>query len=87
MLAVGSSAYEELEDYVADVAYEGYEFYFITNDVLDVAYENGNYYVDMNETFDFYSGIGDYEYYERYKTYTVIIDEYGAFKIADIHIH
>ena len=87
MLAVGSSGYEELEDYVADVSYEGHEFYFITNDVLDVAYENGNYYVDMNETFDFYSGTGEYQYYERYKTYTVIIDEYGAFKIADIHIH
>ncbi len=87
MLAVGSSAYEELEDYVADVSYEGHEFYFIMNDVLDVAYENGNYYVDMNETFDFYSGTGDYQYYDRYKTYTVIIDEYGAFKITDIHIH
>ena len=87
MLAVGSSAYEELEDYVADVSYEGHEFYFIMNDVLDVAYENGNYYVDMNETFDFYSGTGDYQYYDRHKTYTVIIDEYGAFKIADIHIH
>ena len=86
MLAVGSSAYEELEDYVADISYEGHEFYFITNDVLDVTYENGNYYVDMNETFDFYSSTGDYEYYDRYKTYTVIIDEYGAFKIADIHI-
>ena len=87
MLAAGSSAYEELEDYVADVSYEGHEFYFIMNDVLDVAYENGNYYVDMNETFDFYSGTGDYQYYDRHKTYTVIIDEYGAFKIADIHIH
>lgn len=87
MLAVGSSAYEELEDYVADIAYEGHEFYFLTNDILDVAYEGGNYYVDMNETFDFYSGTGDYQYYDRYKTYTVIIDEYGAFKIADIHIH
>ena len=86
MLANGSSAYEELEDYVADISYEGHEFYFITNDVLDVRYDNGNYYVDMNETFDFYSSTGDYQYYDRYKTYTVIIDEYGAFKIADIHI-
>ena len=87
MLAVGSSAYEQLEDYVADISYEGHEFYFLTNDILDVTYENGNYYVYMNETFDFYSGTGDYQYYDRYKTYTVIIDEYGAFKIASIHIH
>ena len=87
MLAVGSSAYEEVEDYVADISNEGHTFYFITNDVVDVVYENGNYYVDTNETFDFYSSAGDYQYYERYKTYTVIIDEYGAFKIADIYIH
>ena len=87
MLAEGSSAYEELEDYVADISYEGHEFYFITNDVLDVAYENGNYYVDMNETLEFYSDTGDYQYDDRYKTYTVIVDEDGTFKIADIHIH
>ena len=87
MLAEGSSAYEELEDYVADVSYEGLEFHFIRNDVLDVAYENGNYYVDMNGTLEFYSDTGDYQYDDRYKTYTVIVDEYGTFKIADIHIH
>ncbi|MFF5995803.1 trypsin-like peptidase domain-containing protein [Lysinibacillus sp. KU-BSD001] len=87
MLAIGSSAYEELEDYVGDISYEGHSFYFITNDVLDVTYENGNYLVYMNETFDFYSGTGDYQYYDRYKTYTVMTDEYGAFKIADIQIH
>lgn len=41
----------------------------------------------MNETFDFYSEDGEYEYFDRYKTYTVVEDEYGAFKITDIAIH
>ena len=87
MLAPGSRAYQELEEYVADISYEGHQFYFISNDVLDVTYENGKYLVYMNETFDFYSGTGDYQFYDRYKTYTVIIDEDGAFKISSIQIH
>ncbi|WP_332647578.1 trypsin-like peptidase domain-containing protein [Lysinibacillus sp. 54212] len=87
MLAKGSLAYEELEDYVADISYQGHSFYFLTNDVLDVTYEDGNYFVHMNEKFDFYSGTGDYQFYDRLKTYTVITDDYGAFKIANIQIH
>lgn len=80
-------AYTELENYIADIAYEGHEFYFNTNDILDVTYSNGSYLVETNETFDFYSANGDYQYYNRYKTYTVIEDEYGALKISHITIH
>lgn len=87
MLAVGSGAYGEMEEYVADISGQGHQFYFISNDVLDVTYENGQYFVYMNETFDFYSSSGEYQYYDRYKTYTVTVDEDGAFKISNIHIH
>lgn len=80
-------AYTELEDYIADISYEGHSFVFLTNNILDVTYENGAYAVNMNETFDFYSATGDYEYFDRYKTYLVVVDEYGAFKISEIHIH
>lgn len=87
MLSPGSTAYQELEKYINEIAYQGHYFYFTNNDVLDVQYSNGQYYVDMNETFDFYDAQGNYQFYDRYKTYTVITDDYGAYKIANIKIH
>ncbi len=87
MLAPSSSAYKELEKYINEIAYQGNYFYFTNNEVLDVQYSNGQYYVDMNETFDFYDAQGNYQFYDRYKSYTVITDEYGAYKIATIKIH
>lgn len=84
---VEDSAYIELEDYIADISYEGHTFDFLTNDILDVTYDNGEYAVSMNEVFDFYSASGDYENFNRYKTYTVRVDQYGAFKISHIKIH
>ncbi len=87
MLAPSSSAYKELEKYINEIAYQGNYFYFTNNEVLDVQYSSGQYYVDMNETFDFYDAQGNYQFYDRYKTYTVITDEYGAYKIATIKIH
>jgi len=87
MLAPDSSAYQELEKYINEIAYQGHYFYFTNNEVLDVQYSNGQYFVDMNETFDFYDAQGNYQFYDRYKTYTVITDDYGAFKISHITIH
>ena len=87
MLAPDSSAYQELEKYINAIAYQGHYFYFTNNEVLDVQYSNGQYFVDMNETFDFYNAQGNYQFYDRYKTYTVITDDYGAFKISHITIH
>lgn len=87
MLATDSSAYQELEKYINEIAYQGHYFYFTNNEVLDVEYSNGQYFVDMNETFDFYDAQGNYQFYDRYKTYTVITDDYGAFKISHITIH
>lgn len=84
---VVDSAYTELEEYIADISYEGHTFAFQANDILDVSYQSGEYLVNMNETFDFYSANGDHEYFDRYKTYTVVVDEYGAFKISHIAIH
>lgn len=51
MLAQGSSAYKELENYVNDIANNGHYFYFTNNEVLDVKSSNGKYYIEMNETF------------------------------------
>ncbi|MFJ7736707.1 trypsin-like peptidase domain-containing protein [Lysinibacillus sp. NPDC097287] len=87
MLAIDSSAYNELEDYVNDISGEGHYFSFTSNDILSVNYADGQYYVEMNETFDFYDTQNNYQYYDRYKTYTVTTDEYGAFKISKIDIH
>lgn len=87
MLQAGSTAYNELEDYVNDIAGQGHTFDFLDNVIQDVTYENGQYFVQMNEQFDFYSANGDYEYYDRYKTYTISLDDYGAFKISSIAIH
>lgn len=80
-------AYNEMEDYIADIAYNGHIFEFLSNDVLRVTYDNGVYYVETNETFNFYPSSGANEYFDRYKTYTVIVDEYGSFKISNITIH
>lgn len=44
---VVDSAYTELEDYIADISYEGHAFSFQTNDILDVTYENGKYAVNL----------------------------------------
>ena len=41
----------------------------------------------MNETYDYYDAQENYPFYDCYKTYTVTIDDYGAFKIAHITIH
>ncbi|MFJ7953090.1 trypsin-like peptidase domain-containing protein [Lysinibacillus sp. NPDC096418] len=87
MLASNSTAYRELEDYVNDITGDGHYFYFTNNEVLDVTTSNGNYLVYMNETFDFYNAQGDYQYYDRYKTYTITTDSNGAFKISNIKIH
>lgn len=87
MLQGGSSAYIELEDYVNDIAGQGHTFDFLDNIVLDVSYENGQYFVYMNEIFDFYSANGEYEYFDRYKTYTITKDNNGVYKISSIDIH
>lgn len=87
MLQVGSTAYNELEEYVNDIAGQGHTFVFLDNIVQDVTYDNGQYLVQMNEQFDFYSASGEHEYFDRYKTYTITLDDYGAFKISSIDIH
>ena len=87
MLANNSTAYNELEDYVGDIAGQGHYFDFLDNTITGVNYSDGNYYVSTHETFDFYSATGDYEYYDRSKTYTVNIDSYGMFQITEIDIH
>lgn len=81
------AAYDEMYDYVNDISYNGHVFEFLTNDVLDVTYDDGVYYVNTNETFYFYPSSGPEEYFDRYKTYTVIADEYVGFQIAAIDIH
>ncbi|MGN4123965.1 trypsin-like peptidase domain-containing protein [Lysinibacillus sphaericus] len=87
MLTQGSSAYNELEDYVNAIANQGHYFYFTNNEVVEVNYSDGKYFVQMNETFDFYDAQGNYQYYDKYKTYTITTDKYGAFKISHIKIH
>ena len=87
MLQAGSTAYQELEAYVGDIAGQGHTFDYLNNIVQDVTYENGQYFVSMNEQFDFYSANGEYEYFDRYKTYTISLDQHGAYKISNITIH
>lgn len=81
------SAYTEINNYIFDLAYGGHVFEFLSNDVLSVTYDNNMYYVNTNETFYLYPLHGESQYFNQNTTYTLIIDEQGAFRIASIGIY
>ncbi len=87
MVLPGSVAYSELEDYIAEIAGQGMTFNFTNNTVTGIEIGDQIAYVSTFEQFDFITATGELIYYEREKDYTVIVDEYGYYKITDIFIY
>ena len=87
MLLPGAAAYKEMEDYIADVAGQGMTFEFTNNTVTGIQIHDQSATVSTFEQFDFTTATGELIYYEREKDYTVILDEYGYYRITDIFIH
>ena len=87
MLLPGAAAYKEMEDYLADVAGQGMTFEFTNNTVTGIQIHDQSATVSTFEQFDFTTATGELIYYEREKDYTVILDEYGYYRITDIFIH
>lgn len=87
LLLPGSSAYMDLEQYVADVADQGMTFDFTSNIVTGVQIFNEYALISTNEEFDFINAAGEYMYYNRNKVYTVVINSDGYYKITDIEIY
>ncbi|NYF23580.1 trypsin-like peptidase domain-containing protein [Sporosarcina sp. JAI121] len=87
MLMPGGAAYNELEDYVAEIAGQGMTFDFKNNAVTGIEIHDQFATVSTLEQFDFTTAAGELIYYEREKDYTVIIDESGYYRISDIFIY
>jgi len=87
MLLFESTAYNEMEDYIAEISGQGMVFDFTSNEITGISIEMDHAVVSTIETFDFMNAAGEWSIYERAKDYIVIIDEYGAFMITDIFIY
>ncbi|MFX3675256.1 MAG: trypsin-like peptidase domain-containing protein [Paenisporosarcina sp.] len=87
MLLFESTAYNEMEDYIAEISGQGMIFDFTSNEITGISIETDHAVVNTFETFDFMNAAGEWSVYERAKDYTVIIDEYGAYMITDILIY
>lgn len=80
-------AFTEINTFVSDANTNGNTFDFIENTILGVVYSDGIYYVDMNETYNMYDVNGEVQFFDQTKTYYVVADEYGAFKITKIETY
>jgi len=87
LLLYDSTAYYEMEEYIADISGQGMFFDFLSNEITDIYFDEEQAIVGTYETFDFMNAAGEWTFYERTKEYTVVMDEYGAYKITDIYIY
>lgn len=87
LLLYDSTAYYEMEEYIADISGQGMVFDFLSNEITEIYFDEELATVGTYETFDFMNAAGDWTFYERAKEYTIVIDEYGAYKITDIYIY
>lgn len=83
-LEVGSSAYQEFEDYFEEISGEGMSFEFIDNVVTGIEIYDDRALVHTRETLNFRNRAGHEKYYEKEKEYEVVISEEGAYKIRDV---
>ena len=86
LLLADSSAYLDLEQYIYEIAGQGMIFDFTSNTVTSVEIFHDYALVSTNEEFDFFNAAGEYQYYNRDKVYTVVIDREGYYQITDIEI-
>ncbi|HLG28004.1 MAG TPA: trypsin-like peptidase domain-containing protein [Paenisporosarcina sp.] len=87
MLLFGSTAYNEMADYISEITGQGMMFEFTSNEVTDIVIEEDYAVVSTFEVFDFMNAAGEWSTYERVKDYSVVIDEYGTYQITDIAIY
>lgn len=86
MLYPGSTAYDELNEYMREISGEGMYFDFIENTVTDVSIGEDSAVVSTYEVFEFVSYEGESTLFERKKNYTIVIDAAGYYQISHIDI-
>ncbi|TSI10668.1 trypsin-like peptidase domain-containing protein [Lysinibacillus sp. BW-2-10] len=87
MLDPNGTAYTEMEEYINDIAAQNFTFDFLNNSVTNIEMYGDYAVVSTNEQFNFYNGTGEEKYYDRYKEYTVLINEEGYYQISEIYIY
>jgi len=81
------TAYEELEEFVGDMKNENYKYNFTHNETAGWEVNpDGGMEIDTYEVFDFINDKGHLTHYKRDKTYYLILDSNGDYKIDSILI-
>lgn len=86
LLLYDSHLYHEMAEYITDITDQGMIFEFTKNEVTGIVIEADYAVVSTYEVFEFMDGAGEWSTYERTKDYSIVIDEYDAFRISDIVI-
>lgn len=84
MLLPDSAIYSGISEYINEISGQGMAFDFIDQSILGVEMYDDYALVHTYESFDFMSADGEWTFEERYKSYTIVADEYGAYWISDI---
>lgn len=84
MLLYDSPIYNGISDYIDQVTGRGMIFDFTDFTVLETEIFEEYAIIRTYESFDFMNTSGDWTFEERYKTYKVVMDDYGDYYIADI---
>lgn len=84
MLLYDSPIYYGISNYIDQVTGSGMIFDFEDFTVLEIDTYAEYALVRTYESFDFMNSSGEWTFEERYKTYTVVVDEYGDYYIGDI---
>jgi len=86
-LLTDSVAYKELVEFVGDLKNENYTYDFTHNEATDwEVYPHGDIAIDTYEVFDFTNHKGQLTNYKREKSYLLMLDENGEYKIYNIAI-
>ncbi|PIC70883.1 hypothetical protein CSV77_06135 [Sporosarcina sp. P16b] len=83
-IATGSSAENELIEFLNELSVKNEFYEFIDTSVTDVIYTNQSIEVYTYETVNFTKEDGTVQFLEKKKLYTVVNDEYGNYQIQQI---
>ncbi|MFC5604748.1 S1C family serine protease [Sporosarcina koreensis] len=83
-LLPGSNAYREFVDYFAEISGEGMHFEFLENTVTGVTIYDDYALVSTYETLSFRNKAGNEKYYEKEKSYEVVIHTDGTYRIRNV---
>lgn len=84
MLLDDSEIYSGISNYIEEISGQGMLFEFIDQTILSVELLDQSALVHTYESFDFMNAAGEWNFEERNKTYTVVVDEFGDYWISDI---